>query len=128
MENSFLLQITTPSSTFYDGEIESIVMTVALGQIGIMKGHSPLVSNLRPGFLKIKSNDNWMEAKNGEGFVKIRNNKVEILCSKCIWKHEIEEEDEEPYDHEKEREKRMQSIEEHNRTKSELIKKLSNKK
>ena len=126
MENSFLLQITTPSQTFFDDTVQSVVINTKNGELGILSGLAPIVAILNPGLLKIKSNNKWMEAKAGDGFVKVRNNKVEILCNKCAWVHEIEEH-QEAYNYESEMQKRIQSIDEHNRTKSELIKKLSNK-
>jgi len=121
-----LLQITTPSHTFFDDMVESVTVTTMQGELGVLYGLAPIVSIIKSGPLTIKSNNKYMKAITGDGFIKVRNNKVEILCNKCLWEHEIEEEAA-PYDHDKELQKRKQSIEEHNKTKTNLMKGLTNK-
>ncbi|MDR1138551.1 MAG: ATP synthase F1 subunit epsilon [Clostridiales bacterium] len=126
MNDTFLLQITTPTQTFFDERAQFVSVTTIAGEIGILPNIAPIVTVLKAGPLRIKSSNKMMDAVSGEGFVKVRNNKVEILCNKCIWQHEREEETEE-YDYDADLKKRIQSIEEHNRTKTEMLKKLSNK-
>ena len=55
---TFLLEIVSPEKLLFSQEVESVVAPAAEGMIGILAGHSPFLSSLRPGEIKVKS-EGW---------------------------------------------------------------------
>ncbi|MGX9758559.1 ATP synthase F1 subunit epsilon [Clostridioides difficile] len=85
MASEFSLKVVTPDDTFYDGEVEMIVVRTTKGDKGILKGHIPFVSGIPVGTLKIKKDGNFKEAKIAEGFVNVDQNKTVILTESAEW-------------------------------------------
>ncbi|MDR0751740.1 MAG: ATP synthase F1 subunit epsilon [Christensenellaceae bacterium] len=89
--HKFAIEILTPEKTFYEGEIESLIVETSEGKIGILAGHSPLVIGLIPGVVKMKTNEEEeLTAVNSEGFVEVRPGKTVILCQTMEWPEEVE--------------------------------------
>jgi F-type H+-transporting ATPase subunit epsilon len=127
MEQNFLLQITTPTQVFFDGFAEALTIQTPQGSFGILANIMPIVTILAQGSLQVKMRGKWMQAIAGQGFLKMRNNIITILCDNIVWEHEINQDETQEYDEDSEMQKRMQSIREHHRTRSQMIKKLSRK-
>ena len=53
MASQFYLEIITPERTFYQGEVESVIIPTVGGQMGILKGNIPLMTALQSGEVKI---------------------------------------------------------------------------
>ena len=86
----FKIEILTPEKTFYEGEIESLVVESPGGKIGILAGHAQYAVGLSPAELKMKADGKEITAVNGEGFVEVTPEKVIVLCQTAEWPHEIE--------------------------------------
>ncbi|MDR0695972.1 MAG: ATP synthase F1 subunit epsilon [Christensenellaceae bacterium] len=86
----FQIEILTPEKTFFEGELESLVVETAEGLIGILAGHSPLVIGLIPGVVKMNTGDKELIAVNSEGFVEVRSEKTVVLCQTMEWPEEVE--------------------------------------
>ena len=52
MASEFSLKVVTPSNTFYDGDVEMIVVRTTKGDKGVLKGHIPFVSGIPVGTKK----------------------------------------------------------------------------
>jgi F-type H+-transporting ATPase subunit epsilon len=77
------LSILTPGRVFFtgDGTIESVSVPSSDGQLGILKGHCPLVTSFATGILSVRSSA--VEATHFaliDGFVKIQDNIITVLC------------------------------------------------
>src|SRR5580704_10406601 len=48
------LQIITPEKTFFSGEAEMVVAPGAEGEFGVMQGHMPFISLLKPGVIRVE--------------------------------------------------------------------------
>ena len=90
MANKFRLEIITPERTFYQGEVESLVLPTVGGQMGVLKGNIPLVSVLVSGEIKIQKDGKWYYAANSDGFVEVTPDKVVIFCETVFWPGEME--------------------------------------
>ena len=91
MAEEFLLEIITPERKFFEGNVEMVIVDSIDGQLGIMKGHIPMVALIAIGSVKIKENGNWKEAAIGEGFMEIRPDGTTILSHSVEWPEEIDE-------------------------------------
>lgn len=87
--SKFSLEILTPEKTFYKGEVDCLVVETSEGQLGILAHHEPVVIGLKPANIRIKADDNWQQAANGYGFVKVRPDRTIILCETMEWPDEI---------------------------------------
>lgn len=89
-DNSFNLQIISPTRIFFDEDVEMVEMKTTEGEIGVLAGHIPLTAILQPGVLKIHQDGKEREAALLDGFVEIRKNKVTVLAESCEWPDEID--------------------------------------
>jgi F-type H+-transporting ATPase subunit epsilon len=75
------LQIITPDTELFSGEVDTVVVPGSDGEIGILNGHAPLVSSLNEGKVKIQidNEEKFFEVKGG--VVEVLNNNVIILAT-----------------------------------------------
>jgi len=76
-----LLEIITPESKLFTGEITSIKLPGMDGEFEILNNHAPIISTLSKGVIRIIDNDNNTEKfeVNG-GVIEIQNNKIIVLA------------------------------------------------
>lgn len=91
MAGEFYLEVITPEKTFFRGNVEMVIVNSTDGELGIMKGHIPMVALVAIGTLKIKQNGKWREAAINEGFMEVRPDEVIILSHSVEWPEEIDE-------------------------------------
>jgi len=80
MSDKFTVEIISPDQTILKQEISEATIPSYEGLMGILKNHIPLITFLRPGIIKIKSD----EEKNyyvEEGTVEFSDNNLLILTS-----------------------------------------------
>lgn len=89
--STYQLEIITPERVFYSGEVDRIVIRGSEGEMAILANHTPLVTGLTPGALKIYTTDEkvW-EASLTEGFIKIAPTHVAVLTDAAEWPGEID--------------------------------------
>jgi F-type H+-transporting ATPase subunit epsilon len=74
------INILTPEKELYKGEVDSVKVPGTKGQFEILKGHSPIVSSLSAGTIKIKTSEGEIkEFKISKGFVEVLKNEVSLL-------------------------------------------------
>jgi F-type H+-transporting ATPase subunit epsilon len=65
------LSVTTPRGALVDTEVEEVTAPGELGELGILPGHVPLMSGLRPGVLVYRTKDHAGVLAVGEGFLQV---------------------------------------------------------
>ena len=80
MPEKFTIEIITPDKTILKTEADEIVIPSYEGEMGILKDHIPIITFLRPGFIKIL-NDKETTFFVEEGIVEFNNNNLLILTS-----------------------------------------------
>jgi len=84
------LNIATPAREFFDGDVESVVLTSTDGGLGVLAGHMPTVVALVAAPLKFKKDGEWREAALSGGYAEIDNDRVSVLADAAEWPEEIE--------------------------------------
>lgn len=51
------LDIVSAEQTVFSGPAAMVIVTGTLGELGIMPGHSPLLTSIKPGYIRIKAED-----------------------------------------------------------------------
>ena len=80
MSEKFTVEIISPDQTILKQETNEVIIPSFEGQMGILNGHIPLITFLRPGIITIKG-ENEKKYYVEEGTVEFSNNNLLILTS-----------------------------------------------
>ncbi len=80
-----ILDIVTPLGRIFEGEIKEATFPGSEGEFGVLEGHAPLMTNLKPGIISIKKANgkeemiaiNW-------GYVNVSPDKVSVLADGAV--------------------------------------------
>jgi F-type H+-transporting ATPase subunit epsilon len=69
--------------TVWDVQAEEVILPSTTSQLGILTGHSPLLSALDTGVMRVRAtkNSNWQAIALLGGFAEVENNEVTILVN-----------------------------------------------
>ncbi|MDQ5979176.1 MAG: F-type H+-transporting ATPase subunit epsilon [Verrucomicrobiota bacterium] len=85
------LEIVTPESRVYSDTIDSVVIPTVQGEIGILPGHIPLITQVEDGELRVtKGTQTDLLAVSG-GFAQIDGDRVRVLAEHAIDEKKIDE-------------------------------------
>ena len=84
--------IASADASLYSGPVKMVVATGSMGELGIMAGHAPLLSDLKPGPVRLV-------AQNGEeevyylsgGYLEVQPNGISILADTAVRANDIDE-------------------------------------
>ena len=88
--STFHLEIAVPDRAFYSDEVQELVVKTPGGEIGILKGHIPMVVTVSAGLIKIKKEDRWIYAFASEGFLEVTADRTTVLADSAEWPDEID--------------------------------------
>ena len=77
------VEIITLEKVVYSGDVESVVVPGAEGQLGILANHASLMSILSNGIIRLKSADDETRFNVDGGFIEVNNTAVTILADSC---------------------------------------------
>ncbi|HLT51514.1 MAG TPA: F0F1 ATP synthase subunit epsilon [Arenibacter sp.] len=86
------LEIVSPEATLFTGEVTAVTLPGIDGEFQILKNHSPIISLLQEGKVKIKGNivvdgahqDKFSKTANGDTVLHISSGTVEMKGNKVI--------------------------------------------
>ena len=85
------LEIVTPEAKTYSEEVDMVTLPGSEGEMGIYPNHVPLMTQIVPGeVIARKDNDSYFLAV-GEGFVEITGDRVAIMTDMAIKAENIDE-------------------------------------
>ena len=79
------IDIVTPLGRIFEGEIKEATFPGVEGEFGVLEGHAPLMTNLKPGIITIKKTNgkeemiaiNW-------GYVEVSPEKINVLVDGAV--------------------------------------------
>jgi len=74
------LEIVTPDSLLFSGEVDEVVVPGKEGALGILPGHAPLISELKIGVLSYRIGYSKTRLSCGWGFVEVLPDQVAVLA------------------------------------------------
>lgn len=85
------LEIVTPEARVYSDTIDTVVIPTVEGEVGILPGHIPLVTQMDHGELRVTKGNvtQWLAV--GGGFAQVSGDKVSILAERAILDDKIDE-------------------------------------
>ncbi len=81
--------VVTPERTELDLQAESVTVPLFDGEIGILRGHSPMVGRLGYGLLRIKVGGQPQNYFVEGGFVQVADNVVSVLTDRVVNSSEL---------------------------------------
>ena len=83
-------RVITPEDVIYDGEADLVIARIADGDIGVLVDHSPLVSTMEPGEVRIREDDEQHVYAISDGFFKVSENLVQVLVEEAVVPEDID--------------------------------------
>ncbi len=87
--NELQCVVVTPERTELDLKADSVTVPLFDGEMGILKGHSPLVGRLGYGVLRIKSSEGTKSYFVDGGFVQVSKNVISVLTDRVVGTEQI---------------------------------------
>jgi F-type H+-transporting ATPase subunit epsilon len=85
------LEIVTPEARVYSDTIDTVVIPTVDGEIGILPGHIPLLTQVEHGELCVTKDGQSKFLAVGGGFAQIDGDKVSVLAEHAINEEHIDE-------------------------------------
>jgi len=85
------LEIVTPEARVYSDTIDSVVVPTVDGEVGILPGHIPLLTQVEPGELRVTKNGQTQLLVVGGGFAQVEGDRVSVLAEHAIDEQKIDE-------------------------------------
>jgi F-type H+-transporting ATPase subunit epsilon len=91
MANTLRLEIVTPLEKAYAEDVQMVVLPGVEGEMGIYPMHIPVMTEIKPGELKIIKDGQESDFAVGEGFVEITATHVIVLTDMAVEASAIDE-------------------------------------
>lgn len=84
MAETLQFEIVSPEQRLASGDMTEVVVPGVEGQMTVMQGHLPLISSLRPGFVRASGGEGAAEYVVTHGFVEVTADAVSVLAEKAF--------------------------------------------
>jgi F-type H+-transporting ATPase subunit epsilon len=81
---SLTLEIVTPEGRVYSDSVDTVVLPTSTGEVGILPGHVPLLTELAAGELRVTRGGTVESIACGSGFAEVDGDKVSVLAEQAI--------------------------------------------
>jgi F-type H+-transporting ATPase subunit epsilon len=85
------LEIVTPESRVYADTVDTVVLPTVEGEIGILPGHIPLLTQVADGELRVTKGGQTTWLAVSGGFAQVDGDKVSVLAEHAITEEKIDE-------------------------------------
>lgn len=86
-----LLEIVTPEARVYSDTVDSVVIPSVEGEIGILPGHIPLLTQVDNGDLRVEKEGRVQHLAVAGGFAEIAGDRVAVLAEHAVREEHIDE-------------------------------------
>ncbi|HEX8452674.1 MAG TPA: ATP synthase F1 subunit epsilon [Longimicrobium sp.] len=77
------VSVLSPEQTVYEGDATSVVAPAWNGQLGILRGHAPLMALLGDGVLRIENGRETLQFRVSGGFLQVVDNVITVLSERA---------------------------------------------
>jgi len=93
MAELFQFELVSPERQLLSEEVAEVVVPGTDGEFGVLKNHSPFMSTIKPGILKVRDeNGSWNEYFVRGGFADVASGGLTVLAEQAIPVKEISKE------------------------------------
>jgi F-type H+-transporting ATPase subunit epsilon len=90
MAPTFHLSVITPEHSFFEGDVEMLVLSAPDGEVAIQAGHAPMVISTVEGELRLIVNGQSRWAAASSGFATVTQDQVFLMLQTAEWPEEID--------------------------------------
>ncbi|HEX5762051.1 MAG TPA: ATP synthase F1 subunit epsilon [Solirubrobacterales bacterium] len=91
-ESTFEVEVLTPEGEVFDGEVRQVSTRTAVGEIGILANHAPLLAALRPTELRLHVSDSETQRyAQAHGWLQVFGNRARLLVEEAIDPEHLDE-------------------------------------
>lgn len=90
MAEQLQLEVVTPERRLLSEQVNSVTVPGRGGELGILPGHAPLISDLQAGVLSYNEDGTTFQLLVSGGFVEVNNDKVSVLAEVAERPEEID--------------------------------------
>lgn len=83
-------ELVTPAASLASYEASAVRLPGTEGEFGVLPGHQPLLSTLRPGMLMVEANGSEKVYAIGYGFVDVSPEGVTVMAEEAIAREDID--------------------------------------
>jgi len=88
---SLTLEIVTPDARVYSDTIDSVVIPTVEGEVGVLPGHIPLLTQVEHGELRVTKGAETLYLAVSGGFAQVEGDRVRVLAEHAITESGIDE-------------------------------------
>jgi F-type H+-transporting ATPase subunit epsilon len=92
-DKQFKVQVVTPTGVVLDKEVEEIVAPGIMGEFGVLIGHTPMLTFIKPGIFSYLENDRFVKFAVGAGFCEVLKDSVSVLVDEAYRVEDINSSD-----------------------------------
>ena len=90
----FPVEVLTPEGQVFDEEVEMVSTRTAVGSIGVLANHAPLMAILDPAELRLfRSDSDVVRFAQGEGYLQVVDNSALVLVQEAIPPEDLDRSD-----------------------------------
>jgi F-type H+-transporting ATPase subunit epsilon len=84
-EHTLHAEVLTPEGKVFEGEVRQLSTRTAVGEIGILANHVPVLARLRPTELRLHVSEEETERfAQAEGWLQVFANRATVLVGECV--------------------------------------------
>ena len=90
MPEKFKVELVTPKGVVIDKEVEEVIAPGIMGEFGVLIGHTPMLTFIKPGTLSYLEDDRFIRFAVGAGFCEVLKDQVTVLVDEAYGAEEID--------------------------------------
>ncbi|MEW6140665.1 MAG: ATP synthase F1 subunit epsilon [Thermodesulfobacteriota bacterium] len=90
MAEKFKVELVTPKGVLLDKEVEEVVAPGIMGEFGVLIGHTPMLTFIKPGILSYLEDNKFTKFVVGRGFCEVLRDSVSVLVDEAYPAEEVD--------------------------------------
>jgi F-type H+-transporting ATPase subunit epsilon len=88
MSEKFKVEVVTPTGVILNKMVEEVIAPGIMGEFGVLVGHTPMLTFIKPGVFSYLENDRFVRFAVGAGFCEVLKDAVTVLVDEA---HKMED-------------------------------------
>jgi F-type H+-transporting ATPase subunit epsilon len=90
MAEKFKVQLVTPKGIMLDKMVEEVIAPGLMGEFGVLIGHTPMLTFIKPGVFSYLENERFIKFAVGQGFCEVLKDSVTCLVDEAYKGEEVD--------------------------------------
>lgn len=83
--NTFPVEVLTPEGKVFDGEVVQVSTRTAVGEVGVLANHAPMLAALKPAELRLHVSESEIQSfAQAHGMLQVFGNRAQLLVEEAI--------------------------------------------